>query len=45
MTCRTPDEAYAAGVRAAAGLPPLTKEQAVTVALLLAPARAEKTAA
>ena len=45
MTCRSPDEAYAAGARAAADLPPLTEEQAVTVALLLAPARAERSAA
>lgn len=39
MTCRSPEEAYQAGARAAADLPPLTEEQAVTVALLLAPRR------
>ena len=39
MTCRSPDEAFQAGARAAADLPPLTEEQAITVALLLAPSR------
>ena len=46
MTCRTPDEAYAAGQAAAATAPPLTQAQADYVAAVLAAARpAERHAA
>ena len=37
MTCRTVDEAFAAGQDAAGRLPPLTQAQADLVALILAP--------
>ena len=39
MTCRTPDEAFQAGWRDAAADPPLSREQVISVALLLAPCR------
>ena len=37
MICRTPDEAFAAGLRAAADDPPLSQEQVNNIALLVAP--------
>ena len=39
MTCRTPEEALAAGMRDGQNDPPLTKAQVTAVALLLAPYR------
>lgn len=35
MTCRTPEEAFAAGCAAAADDPPLTEEQVIYIARLL----------
>jgi hypothetical protein len=45
MTCRTADEAYAAGTAAAAADPPLTTGQVTRIVLLLAPYRAAERAA
>ena len=41
---RTPDDAYAAGVRDAEADPPLSAEQVTRIALLLAPHRAAQAA-
>jgi len=37
VICRTPDEAFEAGLRAAADDPPLSQEQVDRIALLVAP--------
>ena len=39
MWCRTPEEAFEAGRRDGANDPPLTRDQVIAVALLLAPYR------
>lgn len=44
MTCRTADEAYAAGCAAAADAPPLTEEQVIQAWRLLGRDHAEEAA-